>query len=308
MKKLTVVGAIVGALLFTLSMGTTAIAAEDYYEFSEYSGPGAEYDVACYGNTIYYGAGTAVYAVDVSVPDITKKDEPRYLPNGTPNPNYQPRTFSNVRNIILTPPAGVSLNTGSVGEMYVDDKYIYTTGGSNGNQVYAFDKTTGQYVAQVVNNKNTKAPSASHLSYGGGKWWMSNENRQVWSSIGGDWQYEFTWNDMAGWHGDGMEYVNGHIFVSDMTSNYIAMWDYVNGQWQETKRFSYTEPGGENKYVEGMGFGALGHFWAGNGMEIYELGGGTIGNYVTAPIPGSATLLLLGMMGLAGFRKKIFNT
>jgi len=306
MKKLTIVGAMVGALLFALSMGTTAIAAEDYYEFSEYSGLGSEYDVACYGNTIYYGSATIVYAVDVSVPDITKKDEPRYLPDGTPNPNYQPRTFSNVRSIILQPPAGVSLNWGSVGEMYVDDQYIYTIG--NSNQIYAFDKTTGQYVAQVVTNTDSSVPRASHLSYGGGKWWMSNEDREVWSSTGGDWHYEFTWNDMAGSHGDGMEYVNGHIFVSDMTSNYIAMWDYVNGQWQETKRFSYTEPGGVNKYVEGMGFGALGHFWAGDGREIYELGGGTIGNYVTAPIPGSATLLLLGMMGLAGFRKKIFNT
>ena len=105
MKKLTVVGAIVGALLFTLSMGTTAIAAEDYYEFSEYSGPGAEYDVACYGNTIYYGAGTYpkifINGTDKSTGVTTgsgvEEDNNYALTVGCPNDNIWNGNFNGFR-------------------------------------------------------------------------------------------------------------------------------------------------------------------------------------------------------------------
>ncbi|WP_419608387.1 PEP-CTERM sorting domain-containing protein [Thiolapillus sp.] len=137
---------------------------------------------------------------------------------------------------------------------------------------------------------------------------MSNENRQVYSSTGGDWTYEFTWANMAGSHGDGLEWVNGHLFVSDMTSNFIAMWDYDGTIWSETQRFAYTELGGTNKFVEGMGFGALGHFWAGSGGYVYELGGGEIGDYTdpngSAPEPGSLLLMGAGLLGLFGLRRK----
>jgi hypothetical protein len=304
--------------LAAMAFAAPATAATGYYEFSSFAGTGSEYDVDSYGNTIYYGYGSAVYAVDVSIADMSKRNEPRFLSDGfTPNPNYQTRIFSNNRYIGLTGAPG-PINYGSIGEMWVDANYIYTIGGgsstSNGKSIYAFDKTTGAYASAV-----SPLPYASGLtgagwgystllSYGDGKWWMAGEYRSVYSSAdGSNWNYEFSWNPTSGGsHGDGMEYVNGYIFVSDMTSNYIMQWQKSGGAWSEINSFAYTEAGGASKAVEGMGFGALDHFWAGSGGAIYELGGGSIQQYVDrVPEPGTLLLLSGGLAGLAGLRRRM---
>lgn len=302
------------SILFMVMFSRLNVFANGYYEFSTFSGPGLEYDVASYANDIYYGSGGQVYKVSVSIPNINKKDEPPYLPNGNPNPNYQPRTFSTPVRINLSG-APYPLNSGGKGEMYVDANYIYTI--DTRDNICAFNKNTGQYVASASKTYSNGLPGrgwgyASLLSYGGNKWWIGNENREVYSSSDGShWNYEFTWNNMAGSHGDGMEYVNGKIFVSDMTSNYIAMWGYGDDPstpntetgWNEWKRFSYTELGGVNKCLEGMGFGALGHFWAGSGSCIYELGGGSIQPY-TVPEPATMLLIASGLIGIAATRRQ----
>jgi hypothetical protein len=304
--------------LATIVVCLTTNASGDYYEFSAYAGGGYEYDVDSYGNTVYwrpaFSSYSTVYAVDVSVADPSKKDEPKMTPGsdgiyGTAddlaNANYQTRNFSNERSFTLAVPSGYSLQAGSHSELWVDSSnvYIVATDGS----VLGFNKTTGAHVSTLAYSSGLPGSSGygykSFLSYGGGKWWIGDENRRVYSSTDGkNWTYEFTWANMAGGHGDGMEYVNGHLFVSDMTSNWIAMWDENAGTWSETDKFSYTEEfGGSSKHVEGMGHGALGHFWAGSGSYIYELGGGEIQEYVI-PVPGA---LLLGLLGLGSAGLKL---
>ncbi len=306
MKKLFVTSLALGGIL----IAGNALA-DDYYEFSVYDTPGyTGYDVACFGNDIYYGRGTSVFKTTVSVADVSLKDEPRFLADGvTPNPSYQIRTFTAPTSITL----GSSVNGTGGGELYVDSTYIYRT---SGNDVKQFNKSDGTYVATVV-DATSGIGYANYLSYGGGKWW-SGSGRDVFSFSAGDsaWTQEFTWSNMAGGHGDGMEYVNGFVFVSDMTSNFLAQWGQgdnpdtleIETGWTEWNRFAYTEIGGTNKVLEGMGFGALGHFWGGAGTSIYELGGGEIQIIIDDPpeVPEPSTVLLMGvgLASLVGYSRK----
>jgi len=91
---------------------------------------------------------------------------------------------------------------------------------------------------------------------------------------------------MAGDHLDGMEFVRdpntgmGYVYVSDMTSDYIGQYTKdATGNWQQVNLFHYADPDVES--VEGMGFGALNHFWVGgwSAGSLYELGGGDLGKY-----------------------------
>jgi len=88
------------------------------------------------------------------------------------------------------------------------------------------------------------------------------------------WVPIFTYPDYGGSHNDGLEYVGGYLWISDMTSDVIGKWQYnpSTDSWEELNRFTYTELAD----VEGMGFGPNDHFWCGSGWGsesyIYELG------------------------------------
>ena len=109
--------------------------------------------------------------------------------------------------------------------------------------------------------------------------------------IEGEWVLEFAYPDLAGDHSDGLEIVTDpntgipYVYVSDMTSDFIAQYTKdATGQWIQENLFQYHQPGAD--HVEGMGFGALDHFWItnegyGSGIHVlYEIGGGDMEQYI----------------------------
>ena len=350
MKKLLIL--LAAAMLV---MGFAGYASADgYYEFSSFHWSDTDFrggsDCGSYGNQIFVHNDPRVIDVyTVSIGDTSKNDKTPYLvgPDGlygtgddVANPDYQTRSLTYDKTITL----GGSEPIGAVesAEIFVDNRGIFIGGGDSGgyayNDVLHFD-VDGNYIGKAVTATGV-ADRPAFLGYdsNSGKWFGADESgRDVYSSTGGAWTYEFTWPDMSGGHGDGLEVVispdgTTFVYVSDMTSNFIGQWaegdnpdsaDVETG-WNEWNRFDYAElMGGSAKYVEGMGFGALGHFWvtsafwAGGSGEayLYELGGGDIGGYLPpvppSSVPEPSTILLLGfgLAGLAGYsrKKKLFR-
>jgi hypothetical protein len=122
-------------------------------------------------------------------------------------------------------------------------------------------------------------------------WYASNESqRRVFQhdKNTNTWGLAFYYPELAGDHMDGMEVVTDpntgipYVYVSDMTSDFIGQYrlDPVQG-WVQENLFTYVGTAGAP--VEGMGFGALYHFWATAGNSVYEIGGGDLSDYVDPP-------------------------
>ena len=289
------------------------VSAYDFSVFSSYNSVGGEYDIFTLGDDIYYRSDqTHVKVVTVSIADPSKKDEAPLLPDGSPNPDYQVRTFTHKNTIDLE---YNGLNTLGKSELYVTSNYIYGTG-STGSDVVRIDIAGGNAVRVVTAPTNSIVQGAHFLSYGGGEWWTGNENtRMIYSHPGGagDWSYEFTFPDMGGdIYGGGMEYIEGAIWVASQNSELIAQWGFgdnpdtpvVETGWNEWERYSFPQTFGPptTRTLQGMGYGALGHLWVGSAEGLYELGPAAS----STPIPVPATILLLGsgLIGLLGFRRK----
>ncbi|MCD6498098.1 MAG: hypothetical protein J7M25_07320 [Deltaproteobacteria bacterium] len=126
-------------------------------------------------------------------------------------------------------------------------------------------------------------------------WYTLNYGRQVfsWDPDAQEWALEFMYPNLVGGHADGLEVVTDpateipYVYVSDMTSDFLGQYlKNKDGSWTQVNLFQYNR--GEGDYIEGMGFGALSHFWMSAVVDpqnihatncIYEIGGGDLSQY-----------------------------
>ncbi|RZN41076.1 MAG: hypothetical protein EF813_02835 [Methanosarcinales archaeon] len=252
--------------------GNTAVSgyAVDGYELNETAG------------LLYVDNSGTCYIYQVSIPEGA---DPNMHPN---NPDatgpMAPRTFTPVGSHNFRGDCGWSRSHHA--EFYVDaDHDCIYYGAYSGIEKWSrnADGSFGAYLGKV-SDKNGNAiigngDETFAYDVDNNVWYSCSRNRVVHSfdaDVDTAWQNEFTYPDYGGNHHDGMEFVNGYLWISDMTSDYIGQWEYTgtgphNG-WREVNRFSYSY----GQHVEGMGFEPLGHFWVTSGTKLYELGGGRL--------------------------------
>ena len=277
--------------------GEPGIEVEDYVIYSSYDTSADHSTPGTYGlygwvgsdgiNRIIHYNGSTAYIHTVTIPEGA---EPHAHPN---NPDVTgpiaPRTFTLERTFDLE----VTLSHQS--EFYVDpvNNEIYL-GAEEGIRTYVFDPNVNNYVfdSQI-------APAApfdgsyytqtlaydpdNDIWYAGAIAWNIEPGvteREVYMYDGTQgpndtWELAFTYTTEEGidpmCHHDGMEFINGYLFLADYTGEYIKQYT-LGGALVNTY---YHPPLGHE--LEGMGFGALDHFWVGShGNTITEFGGGAL--------------------------------
>jgi hypothetical protein len=244
-------------------------------------------------NLIYVNRATQldVYKVELIDSDKDGKLEPNQHPdNAKAKGAIEERQLTFIKTY-----SNVTLGQPSIGELYAVSDRVYflrrdtTTSGAG---IFEFIFATG--VTNLVIPQNPKL-SMCLLGFDevSKRWFAANDQkvdgvtRRVYSYYpdGGGWAAEFDYPNLAGGHGDGMEVVVDiktgipYVYVSDMTSDFIAQYyQDSTGKWVQKNVFKYMETSKQS--VEGMGFGALQHFWITSGTALYEVGGGDLQQFV----------------------------
>ncbi|MCD6498274.1 MAG: hypothetical protein J7M25_08270 [Deltaproteobacteria bacterium] len=258
-----------------------------YYKFAHFTSSDglltSAYDVDSYQDLVYANRGGShidVYRVALLDSDGDGKMEPNQHPDNPDNPGpIEQRTLTFVQTYDVT------LGSGSHSEIYATADKLYFPRDNQDGKIFEYVMATSQ-VNTVVDGSDL---TIHQLSYDdvGHRWYGSAEHpRRIFAfdPDAGVWVSQFQFPDMTGGHLDGQEFVRdpntgiGYLYVSDMTSDYIGQYTKdATGNWTQLNLFQYNDPDGE--VVEGMGYGALNHFWAGAGSAIYELGGGDLSHY-----------------------------
>ena len=174
-------------------------------------------------------------------------------------------------------------------EFHVDATGVYLGADPYGVQKFDHDLN---YIGQITPPVSTAIDpytgspwnDGQSLAYdpGRGIWFAGDNERNIYqisdTDSDGDlmdetWQYIFTHTSYAGSHHDGMEYVGGYLWISDMTSDVLGKWQYDSDTdtWSEAATYTYSE----GAVVEGMGYGPNASFWIGGygSSYVYELHG-----------------------------------
>lgn len=244
------------------------------------------YDVDSFEDRIFvngFSSAIDVYEVQLLDSDGDGVMEPNQHPN---NPDETGPIEERVLTFVESIPWGGSISI-SQAELYALDDRFYMGGSTITEMIMA----TG--TKSVVTMVPGWASRVAQIAYDDVNqvWYGSNEsNRRVFQrdSITGNWGHAFEYPPLAGDHMDGLEVVTDpetgipYVYVSDMTSDFIGQYrkDPDLG-WVQENLFEYQ--GAAGVAVEGMGFGALNHFWATGGSSLYEVGGGDLSEYTEPP-------------------------
>ncbi|PXF60543.1 MAG: hypothetical protein C4B59_09155 [Candidatus Methanogaster sp.] len=291
------------AMIVSILVVTPAVAFEptgSYYKYAHFTPSNScfkgGYDVGGYVHSdgtgyLFVGNGQNCDMYTVSIP---AGDDPNMHPD---NPYATGPMASRTLNCSIGSYnyyADCGFHSGSINEFIVTEDAIYlgpqqySSGTSNYAKIYKWtidwDTLDWTPVGLVVDAKlpqnyytQTLGYDEEHTTFYTG----TASDRNVLSfqvGVDTEWQWEFKHTATpSGSHHDGLEYVAGKLWISDMTSAYILEYNYTgtgsfNG-WEEENIFNYT---GFPGCVEGMGFGPLGHFWASCGNNLFELGGGEL--------------------------------
>ncbi|MBI4652542.1 hypothetical protein HY745_14960 [Candidatus Desantisbacteria bacterium] len=188
-------------------------------------------------------------------------------------------------------------------EFHVDNSGIYFGASRNGLFHWDFGWTNKTQIALA-------APTITQsLAYDAisGNWWAGGTYRDMYMYNGSSWVYQGTHPNLSGNHHDGMEIIGDKMFVSDMTSDVLAMYNMDGSiDWNNPdKYFYYTSNSGSD--VEGMGYGPNKHLWIGGWDDgtFYELGGGALQHQIpTVPEPATILFFISGIIGLALIKQK----
>ena len=270
-----------------------------YYQYAYFTSSNSPflggYDVDCYGNTIYVNRGGThldVYRVDLLDSDGDGVFEPNQHTHSPDHPGP-------IEERVLTHLATYDVNLGkeSQAELFAASDRVFFLDSQDMPQSYwgdIFEYVIGSGSISTAIDSATAIPF-SQLAYDEveQRWYASSESgRRVFSLHGStnSWVAEFAYPDLAGDHMDGLEVVidpntgASYVYVSDMTSDFLGQYQRDRGgSWTQVNLFEYNNEQGD--YVEGMGFGALNHFWMAGGSSLYEIGGGDLAKYTEPDVP-----------------------
>lgn len=240
------------------------------------------YDVDSFGNKLYVTSLTQaidVYAIELLDTDGDGALEPNQHPdNADERGPVEERRLSFVETI---PWGGHEFYNGQAEIFALGDRLFV-----GGSAISEYDFATELYTLVAVAPEWADRFSLIAFDEVNGIWYAANEDqRRVFqrAPASDTWGLAFAYPELSGTHMDGLEVVVDRlgtvfVYVSDMTSDFIGQYrkDPQAG-WVQANLFSYD--GVTGSPVEGMGWGALGHFWATSGPALYEIGGGDLTEY-----------------------------